>query len=66
MEHKGIRYLILARPGRDEWTWTVHLNDGTTKQGNVSGQRWTAEERALRAIDNWLRARRRAKPDAIG
>ena len=35
MEHKGIKYTILARPGRYEWAWTVYLDGNKTKQGNV-------------------------------
>jgi len=63
MEHKGITYTVLARPGRDEWTWTVYLDDGEIKRGQITG-RLRAEERAQRAINDWLRARGRAKNDA--
>jgi len=62
MEHRGIKYTILARPGRDEWTWTIYLDNGETKQGTYSGARSTAEKRVERAISDWLRTGQ-AKPD---
>ena len=63
MQHKGIKYTILARPGRYEWTWTVYLDGNKTKHGNVSGTRLDAEERAKRVINDWLRMRQ-ATPEA--
>jgi len=62
MEHKGITYTILARPGRDEWTWTVYLDKSEIKRGQVRG-RLRAEGRAHRVINDWLRARGLAKND---
>jgi hypothetical protein len=56
MDHQGIEYMIRARPGANEWTWTVYLPEGQTKQGNVTGVRARAERAAINAIDTWLRA----------
>ena len=55
MQYKGIEYTIQARPGPDQWTWTVHLDGGRTKRGEVRGSRALAEQRAIRAITEWLR-----------
>jgi hypothetical protein len=56
MEHQGIEYMIRATLDPNEWTWTVYLPDGKTKQGNVKGVRARAEAAAIAAIDSWLRA----------
>jgi len=64
MQHKGIKYTILARPGRDEWTWILYLSNGETKEGQFSGSRSMAEERVKRAINDWLRIAKQASPDA--
>jgi hypothetical protein len=56
MEHQGIEYMIRATLDPNEWTWTVYLPDGKTKQGNVRGVRARAEATAIAAIDSWLRA----------
>jgi hypothetical protein len=56
MEHQGIEYMIRARLGANEWTWTVYLPGGKTKQGDVTGTRARAERAATNAIDIWLRA----------
>jgi hypothetical protein len=63
MDHKGIEYMIRAKLARDEWTWTVYLPKGKTKQGNVKGVRAKAEAAAIAAIDVWLRAHK-PKPSA--
>jgi len=67
MQYKGIEYTIQARPGSDEWTWTIHLDGGRTKRGEIRGTRAVAEERAIRAITAWLRnsdaRNRRAESD---
>ena len=44
MQYKGIEYTIQARPGPDQWTWTVHLDGGRTKRGEVRGSRALAEQ----------------------
>jgi hypothetical protein len=63
MEHKGIQYALQHRPGLEQWTWTIYLNDGQTKRGEVRGTRTTAEERAKRAITEWLQSKARAERD---
>jgi hypothetical protein len=58
MQHKGIEYTIQARPGPHQWTWTIYLDGGRTKRGEMKGTRATAESRAIRAINDWLQSQR--------
>jgi hypothetical protein len=48
--------MIRAKPGPNQWTWTVYLPDGKTKEGSMTGARSQAEVAATYAIDTWLRA----------
>jgi hypothetical protein len=56
MRHRGVEYTIKARPGPNQWTWTVHLPGGATKRGEIAGLRATAEEKAICVITEWLRS----------
>jgi hypothetical protein len=47
-------YAIRARPGQDEWTWTIYPNDGPAQSGQFSGTRDEVIVRACRRIDNRL------------
>jgi hypothetical protein len=38
MEYRGVAYTIRARPGLDEWTWTISRCD-VTRAGDFSGSR---------------------------
>jgi hypothetical protein len=58
MQHKGIEYSVQARPGPNQWTWTIHLGDGRTRRGEMSGTRASAEERAIRAVNEWLQSQK--------
>ena len=55
MEYKGVRYQILARPGKNKWSWTVYLGVAKSKNGETSGPRQRAVIAARVAIDLWLR-----------
>jgi len=54
MEHRGIEYTIHARPGRNEWSWTIYPKNAPVVKGDVSGIRELAIAAARRAIDRWL------------
>jgi hypothetical protein len=54
MEYRGIMYAIRARPGRDEWTWTIYANDGRARSSQFTGTRDEAIAAACRKIDSWL------------
>jgi hypothetical protein len=51
MEHRGVRYELRRALGNDEWVWTVYTP--APKQGNVSGDRYFAMQRAMSVIDRW-------------
>jgi len=51
MEHRGVRYELRRALGNDEWVWTVYTP--APKQGNVSGDRYFAMQRAMSVIDKW-------------
>ena len=55
MQYKGVRYQILARPGKNKWRWTVYLDIAKSKNGETSGPRQRAVIAARAAIDRWLR-----------
>ena len=46
--HRGIENSVKARPGPNQWTWTIQLPGGATKRGEITGPRATAEEKAIR------------------
>ena len=56
MQYKGIEYTIQARPGQHQWTWTIRLDGDRTRRGEIRGTRALAEERAIRAITQWLQS----------
>ena len=51
MEHRGVRFELRRPLGNDEWVWTVYTP--APKQGNVSGDRYFAMQRAMSVIDRW-------------
>jgi hypothetical protein len=54
MEYRGMMYAVRARPGRDEWTWTIYPIDGPAQSGQFTGTRDEAIAVACRRIDNRL------------
>jgi len=54
MEYRGVMYAVRARPGRDEWTWTIYPNDGRARSSQFTGTRDEAIATACRKIDFWL------------
>jgi hypothetical protein len=59
MNHKGVDFLILARPGRDQWTVQVSY-PGSTKPtaATFEGSRVEAIAVACAKIDGWLKRQR--------
>jgi hypothetical protein len=51
MEHRGVRFELRRALGNDEWVWTVYTP--APRQGNVSGDRYFAMQRAMNVIDRW-------------
>jgi hypothetical protein len=51
MEHRGVRYELRRALGNGEWVWTVYTP--ALKQGQVSGDRHFAMQRAMSVIDRW-------------
>jgi hypothetical protein len=51
MEHRNVRYELSRALGNNEWVWTVYTS--APKQGQVSGDRYFAMQRAMSVIDRW-------------
>jgi hypothetical protein len=54
MEHRGIRYLILARIERGEWSVRIYLGTATPLEKRIKGTREEATKHAQLMIDQWL------------
>jgi hypothetical protein len=54
MEYRGIDYAVRARPGRDEWLWTISTKHGRVITGQFTGTRVEAIAAARRAIARLL------------
>ena len=54
MEYRGIEFAIRARPGRDEWTWTIYPKGGRAISHEFAGLRDEAISAARQKIDRWL------------
>jgi hypothetical protein len=50
----------LARPGRNEWLWTIAAPDGRPITGEFSGRRNEAILAAQQAIERWFERHHRA------
>jgi hypothetical protein len=64
MKYKRIEFAVRARPGRDEWTWTIYQKDGRDFSREFTGSREEAICAARQKIDRWLTQHRTqdAKP----
>ena len=54
MEHRGIRYLILARIERGEWLVKIYPGTARPLEKPVKGTRKEATKHAQLMIDQWL------------
>jgi hypothetical protein len=54
MKYKTIEYAVRARPGRDEWIWTIYPKNAPTVARPFTGTRGEALTAAQRSIDRWL------------
>jgi hypothetical protein len=54
MEYRGIDYVVRARPGRNEWLWTISPKQGRAITGQFTGTRNEALAAARRAIARFL------------
>jgi hypothetical protein len=54
MEYRGIEYAVRARPGRNEWLWTISPKNDRAITGQFTGTRDEAIAAARRAIARWL------------
>jgi hypothetical protein len=56
MKHKGIDFLILARPGRDQWTVVISYPGSTEPTAaTFEGSRDKAIAVARAKVDRWLK-----------
>jgi hypothetical protein len=54
MEYREIQCTIRARPGRNEWSWTIYPKNAPALKGETKGTKQLAIAAACRAIDRWL------------
>jgi hypothetical protein len=54
VKHKNIEYAIRARPGRDEWIWTLYPKNAPIVNRVFKGTRDEAVIAARLGIDRWL------------
>jgi hypothetical protein len=54
MEYRDIQYTIRARPGQNEWSWSIYPENSPLIRGETKGTKQLAIAAAHRAIDRWL------------
>jgi hypothetical protein len=54
MRYRRIEFAVRARPGRDEWTWTIYPKDARDFSREFTGSREEAICAACQKIDRWL------------
>src|SRR5437762_12692362 len=64
MEYRSVAYSIRARPGLDEWTWTIFRRD-VMRTGEFSGSRSALVAVVENKIDNWLKNQRTAPKGSV-
>ena len=55
MVYRGIEFIVVARPGKNEWRWAISTPKNN-RYGHINGARDTAVGAACVAIDRYLRA----------
>jgi hypothetical protein len=60
MEHKGVEYTVRARPGPNQWIWTILRKGKAPLTAQFVGTQHDAMADACRAIDRWLERQARA------
>jgi hypothetical protein len=65
MEYRGIDYAVRARPGRNEWLWTISPKQGCAITGQFTGTRDDATAAARRAISRLLERQTQAAQKTI-
>ena len=55
MVYRGIEFIVVARPGKNEWRWAISTPKNN-RYGDINGARDTAVSAACVAIDRYLRA----------
>jgi hypothetical protein len=66
MEYRGIEFAVRARPGRDEWTWTIYPKGSRAISHEFAGLRDEAISKACKRIDYWLKEDRARVPRGGG
>jgi hypothetical protein len=59
MQYRTVEYAVRARPGRDEWIWTIYPKGAASIHRDYTGPRQEAVDAACRAIDRWLAEHRK-------
>lgn len=54
MVYRGIEFIVVARPGKNEWRWAISTPKNN-RYGHINGARDTAVGAACVAIDRYLR-----------
>jgi len=63
MKYKGIEYEIRARPGANEWSWTIFPAPSMSLSGETRGSKRLAEIAAEKAIERWLKRQQKNNGD---
>ena len=65
MDRKGVEFVLLARPGRDQWTLVIsYPRSGNPTEVRFGGSRDEAIAAAGARIDRWLKRQREIEKKA--